>query len=118
VSVKLIQWLGSSRRDIQAFPNDARQVAGFQLYRVQRGLDSNDWKPMPNVGSGVKEIRVHTDLEHRVLYTANLADAIYVLHVFEKKTKKTPKRDLDIARERFRALLNSRRRTNAAKKKA
>jgi phage-related protein len=103
VSVKLIQWLGSSRRDIQAFPNDARQVAGFQLYRVQRGLDSNDWKPMPNVGSGVKEIRVHTDLEHRVLYTANLADAIYVSACFREENEEDPE-----ARSRHRSRAVSR----------
>lgn len=115
VSVKPIEWLGSSRRDVQAFPTGARQVAGFQLYRVQRGLDPNDWKPIPTVGSGVKEIRIRTGREHRVLYTARFADAIYVLHAFEKKTQKTPKRELTVARERLRALLNRKRRHDASK---
>jgi phage-related protein len=118
VSVKPVEWLGSSRRDIQSFPSDARQVAGFQLYRVQQGLEPNDWKPLPNVGAGVKEIRIHTGLEHRVLCTANLADAVYVLHVFQKKARKTPKQDLDTARKRFRALLERQRRKNGAKKQS
>lgn len=85
MAVKLIRWLGTSRRDIQVFPADARQAAGFQLYCVQQGLDPNDWKPMPSVGPGVKEIRIHTGREHRVLYAAHIAGAIYVLHAFEKK---------------------------------
>jgi phage-related protein len=101
---KPLKWLGSSRNDLRAFPQDARRVAGFQPRRVQQGLEPNDWKPMPTVGSGVQEIRIHTGLEHRVFYVAEFMESIYVLHVFEKRTKKTPKRDLELARERFRAL--------------
>ena len=71
---------------------------------------------MPTVGSGVREIRIRTGREHRVLYTASFAEAIYVLHAFEKKSQKTPKRQLDLARERYRALLDRRRSKNASKK--
>jgi len=60
-------WLGTAREDLRAFPADARQVAGFQLWRIQRGLEPNDWKPLPTVGLGVREMRVHTGLEHRVI---------------------------------------------------
>ena len=63
---KPLIWLGSSQRDLKAFPQDARSVAGFQLRRVQQGLEPNDWKPMTEVGAGVQEIRLHTGLEHRV----------------------------------------------------
>ena len=102
-------WLGTARDDLRGFPADARQVAGFQLWRVQRGLEPNDWKPMPVVGLGVREIRVRTDLEHRVIYLAKFNEAVYVLHAFQKRSQRTPKPDLDLARQRLRELLKRRR---------
>ena len=101
---KAVIWLGSSRRDLRAFPALARRLAGFQLRRVQQGLDPDDWKPMPTVGPGVREIRMHLAGAHRVFYVTTRAEAIYVLHAFEKKTQKTSARDLQIGRDRFRAL--------------
>jgi phage-related protein len=101
---KSIIWLGSSRRDLRAFPPLARQLAGFQLRRVQQGLDPDDWKPMQTVGPGVREIRIHIAGAHRVFYVATRTEAIYVLHAFEKKTRKTSSHDLQIGRDRFRAL--------------
>ena len=62
-------WLGSSRDDVRAFPAPARRNAGFQLRRVQQGLQPIDWKWMPAVGTGVHEIRIHAGTEHRVFYT-------------------------------------------------
>jgi phage-related protein len=97
-------WLGSSRRDLRAFPALARRLAGFQLRRVQQGLDPHDWKPMQTVGPGVREIRVQTAGAHRVFYVTTRREAIYVLHAFEKKTQKTSAYDLGIGRDRFRAL--------------
>ena len=105
-----MMWLGNSRETIRAFPDDVRKIAGFQLWRVKRGLDPNDWKPMPSVGLGVQEIRIHTGTEHRVLYIAKFAEAVYVLHAFEKRTRRTPKEDLDVARQRLRLLINQRAR--------
>ncbi len=64
---------------------------------------------MPSVGPGVQEIRIHTELEHRVLYIAKFSEGSYVLHAFEKRAQKTPKRDLDLAAGRLRALLQKRR---------
>ena len=110
---KPLFWLGSSRNDLKAFPPDARRVAGFQLRRVQQGLDPNDWKPMPTVGPGVREIRIHIGLEHRVFYVGKFTESVYVLHAFEKRTRKTPKRDLELARDRFRALVLKRRTDNS-----
>ena len=106
---KPLIWLGSSRSALREFPEDARRVAGFQLRRVQQGLEPNDWKPMTAVGVGVKEIRIHTGLEHRVLYLARFAEGVYVLHAFEKRTRTTSKRDTDISRQRFRVLIENRR---------
>ena len=115
MSDKPLVWLGSARRDIRAFPSDARRRSGFQLRKVQQGLDPDDWKPMTSVGPGVREIRIQTDLAHRVLYVATFDDAVYVLHAFEKKTRKTPAHDMTLARDRYRALLK--RRAQDAKKK-
>lgn len=102
---KPILWLGSSRGNLQAFPRDARRLAGFQLRQVQHGLDPADWKPMPTIGPGVREIRIHTAGEYRVCYVAKFAEAIYVLHVFEKRTRKTSPRDVAIGRQRYQALI-------------
>jgi phage-related protein len=113
---KPLIWLGSSRSEIKNFPDDARQVAGFQLRRVQQGLDPNDWKPMTTVGVGVKEIRIRTGLEHRVFYVETFAEGVYVLHAFEKRTRKTPKRNTRLARERFRALIDKRRSKRSAER--
>ena len=106
---KALQWVASSRSDVRAFPRDARRLAGVQLRRIQRGLEPFDWKPIPAVGPGVREIRFHTALEHRVLYVAKFAEAVYVLHAFEKRTRKTPKHDVDLARQLFRDLVDLRR---------
>ena len=112
---KSLVWLGNARRDIRAFPADARRRSGFQLRRVQQGLDPDDWKPMTSVGTGVREIRIQTELAHRVFYVATFEEAVYVLHAFEKRTRKTPAHELRLARDRYGALLK--KRADDAKKK-
>ena len=112
---KPVAWLGTALAVLRAFPADARRDAGFELRRVQQGLDPDDWKPMPSIGPGVREIRIHTGLEHRLFYVATFAEAVYVLHAFEKRTRKTQKQDVQLAQDRLRALVN-RRRTDAGKK--
>jgi phage-related protein len=94
MSDKPLILLGSSRRDLRAFPAVPRRLVGFQLRRVQQGLDPDDWKPMPTVGPGVREIRIHVGGAHRVFYVTTRAEAIYVLHAFEKNTGKTAARNL------------------------
>ena len=108
MSDKLLQWLGSSRIDVRGFPRDARRLAGFQLRRVQQGLDPTDWKAMRAIGRGVREIRIHSGLEHRVVYVAKFWEAIYVLHAFEKRGRKTAKHDVDLAGQRYRELIRQR----------
>ncbi|SAL61758.1 type II toxin-antitoxin system RelE/ParE family toxin [Caballeronia telluris] len=88
------------------FPKDARHDAGFQLDKVQRGQQPDDFKPMPSIGRGVEELRLWDDSgTYRVVYTARLADAVYVLHAFQKKTQATSKRDIDLAAARFNELM-------------
>ncbi len=110
---RLLFWLGSSLHDIGSFPEDARRLAGFQLRRIQQGFDPNDWKPVAVVGQGVREIRIHTELEHRILYVAKFAEGVYVLHALEKRTQKISRHDLDLARKRFSELLVKRRAASA-----
>ena len=74
--------MGSSRATIRSFPMPAKQDAGHQLDRVQRGLDPTDWKPMQSIGRGVREIRIRHEGQYRVIYIASLDDRIYVLHAF------------------------------------
>lgn len=102
--MKPIVFVGSSLEDIRNFPAEARRAAGFELTFVQRGLDPSDWKPIKSVGSGVKEIRIHVLGEWRVIYVAKFADAVYVLHGFQKKTQKTRKEDIELARRRYREV--------------
>lgn len=100
--MKLIQWLGSSRADVRAFPDDARIHAGWQLELVQRGLEPDDWKPMPTIGAGVREIRIReASGAFRIVYLATLEDRVLVLHAFQKKTQATPKRDIELAIQRL-----------------
>lgn len=104
--VKPIEFLGDSLRTLREFPDDAKRQAGYQLDRVQHGLQPDDFKSMPTIGKGVEEIRVRDDTgAYRVIYTARLADAVYVLHAFQKKTQATSKRDIELAKQRF-ALLS------------
>src|SRR5262249_2031907 len=84
VSDKILVWIGASFEDLRDFPPEARRIAGYELRRIQRGLTPTDWKPMSSVGLGVNEIRIHTRVEHRVIYVAKFEEAIYVLHAFEK----------------------------------
>jgi phage-related protein len=107
--MKPLVWFGSTLDDVRRFSTKARQLVGYQLYKVQTGLEPSDWKPMAGVGPGVREIRVHAEKEHRVIYIARFEEAVYVLHAFIKKTARTPKSDLDLAARRFREVQISRR---------
>ncbi len=104
--LKPIEFRSTCLDDLRAFPLSARREAGHQLDQVQRGLDPDDWKPMSSVGQGVREIRIRdVSGAFRVIFVARFADAVYVLHCFQKKTEKTSKPDLDLASKRYRDLL-------------
>lgn len=102
--MKLLKFVGSSLDDLRDFPEEARRTAGFELRTIQNGLEPRDWKPVASVGSGVREIRIHVLGEWRIIYVANIRDAIYVLHAFQKKTQKTNQRDIELARKRYKQI--------------
>lgn len=106
---KILIWIGASFEDLLDFPSEARRAAGYELRRLQHGLTPTDWKPMSSVGPGVSEIRIHTRVEHRVMYVAKYEEAIYVLHAFEKKSRQTRDTDLALARERLKQMGTLRR---------
>ena len=107
--MKPIVFVGDSLKRLRAFPEDVRQDAGYQLDKVQRGHPPDDGKPMPAIGKGVEEVRLWDESgTYRVIFTARLREAVYVLHVFQKKTQSTSKRDLDVARDRLAQIIKER----------
>ncbi len=102
--MKPLIFVGSSLDDLRNFPDEARRAAGFELRAVQGGLDPSDWKPMHVIGPDVKELRILALGEWRVVYVAKFRDAIYVLHAFHKKTRRTSRHDIDLARQRYKQM--------------
>jgi phage-related protein len=76
---------------------------------IQAGRSATDWRPIPLVGTGVIEIRVHAEVEYRVFYVTKIEAAVYVLHVFAKKTRKASSLDVELGRKRYRELLERRK---------
>lgn len=107
---KEIQWVGSAYDDVLAFPDEPRRQAGFQLGKVQAGIEPDDWKPFDDVGAGTREIRIRESSGiYRIMYVAKFEEAVYVLHCFQKKTQATSKHDKEIAEARYRAVVNARK---------
>ncbi len=107
---KEIRWVGSAYADLVGFPDEPRRDAGFQLSKVQSGLEPEDWKPFDDVGAGTREIRIRDSSgTFRVMYVAKFEEAVYVLHCFQKKTQATSKQDKEIAEMRYRAVVNARK---------
>ncbi len=108
--MKPLHFVGSSREDLRDLPESVRETAGHQLFKVQQGKEPDDWKPMSTVGVGVQEIRVWDESEtYRMLYVAKFREAIYLLHVFEKRSQKTAKGDIQLAKSRYAELLKWRK---------
>ena len=105
-SSKPVEFLGNSLENLRAFPKSVSRELGFQIDRVQNGLEPNDWKPMSSVGAGVQEIRVRDEAgAFRVIYVAKFEKAVYVLHCFQKKTPKTAATDIEIAKKAYKQLM-------------
>ncbi len=106
--IKPAEFLGDSLEALRAFPDSVRKDAGFHLDKVQRGEEPDDSKPTPSIGAGVKEIPIWDEAgTFRVIYLAKLADAVYVLHCFQKKTQETSQKDIKLARKRYKELMRN-----------
>jgi phage-related protein len=104
--VKLINFLGNTQTIIRGFPDSVKFKVGGQLYLIQIGADPDDWKPMPSIGRGVREIRIR-DISgaYRVIYVASIGPGVVVLNAFIKKMQATPQREIELARKRLKELL-------------
>jgi phage-related protein len=108
--MKPVHCVGTSREDLRQLPDSAQETAGFQLFKVQQGKEPDDWKPMATIGPGVREIRVRDARgAFRIFYVAKFEEAIYALHVCQKRSQKTAQADLDLRRSRFADVLKWRR---------
>ncbi len=104
--MKDIDFIGSSLESIKGFPDKAKRQVGHELDKVQRGQEPSDWKPMKTIGQGVREIRIKDEQGiYRVVYVVNFLDLVHVLHAFQKKTEKTAKHDLELAKKRLKQLI-------------
>jgi phage-related protein len=103
--MKQVIWMGGSKEDLKAFPEEARREVGYQLEHVQEGVEPDDWKPMSTVGAGVREIRARESSgAFRCIYVATRPEGISVLHCFQKKTQKINRQDLNLAQRRFKSI--------------
>ena len=107
--VKAIVFLGDSRERLRDCPKEVRHEVGVELRLIQNGENPRNWKPMSGVGSGAIEICVKAGKEYRVFTVAKFEEAIYVLHVFVKKSRQTPPGHIDIAKKRFKQLKEERK---------
>ncbi len=108
--MKKIVFSGRTLEKIKNFPNKTKREAGFQLDKVQQGESPTDWKPMNSIASGVQEIRISESKGmYRVIYLAKFAEAVYVLHAFQKKTNKTSKLDIDTAKKAYKMIIEERK---------
>ena len=106
--MKELEWVGSSKKDLMGFPEGVIQEIGYALYLAQTGEHYNKAKPFKGCGSGVYEIATEYDKNaYRSVYIVNLGDTIYILHCFQKKSKrgiKTPKEEIEIIKQRLKLL--------------
>jgi phage-related protein len=108
--MKPVHFVGASRDELRQFSDEAREDAGFQLFKVQQGKVPDDWKPMPTIGAGVQEIRVWDECgTYRVFYVTKFEEAVYVLQAFEKRAQKTARPDVQRAKARYAEMLKWRK---------
>ncbi|MCU6667675.1 type II toxin-antitoxin system RelE/ParE family toxin [Enterobacteriaceae bacterium H4N4] len=109
-TLRPIAWVGSAFDDLRCFPEEVRKDAGYQLHRLQAGLEAADWKPMPELGRGVEEVRLRGySGAFRIIYLARFEQAVYILHCFMKKTQRTSGHDKRIAKVRFQSVMAEQR---------
>ncbi|MGH9607400.1 MAG: type II toxin-antitoxin system RelE/ParE family toxin [Terracidiphilus sp.] len=108
-----IHWAGDSKEVLSGFPEEVKSVLGYSLRRLQKGLLADcGARRMELIGKGVWELKTADERTwYRVIYLARIGDALYVLHSFEKKSRKTEQGDIEIARSRLKTVRAQLRRT-------
>ncbi|WP_058973408.1 type II toxin-antitoxin system RelE/ParE family toxin [Type-D symbiont of Plautia stali] len=106
---KDVDWRGTSLDDIKKFPTEVKKDLGFELHKIQNGHNPTHFKAVNRWGAGVIEIKIKgDDGEYRVVYVAKFAEAVYVLHAFQKKTQQTSPKDVSTIVERYKAVVEER----------
>jgi len=101
----VIAWEGDSKEVISSFPDAAKYNLGFDLRLLQQGQQPTDYRPMSTVGPGVFELRDQDERAwYRVIYLSRVRNVIHVLHCFEKRSRETPMKEVNIARQRLKAV--------------
>ena len=103
--MKIVVFEGDTLKIIRGFPDDIRNRAGYEIDRVQRNHDPQNWKPFASIGQGVREIRIQLGQQFRVIYAAKFDDKVHILHAFQKKSQKTRTIDIEIAKSRFKEVI-------------
>jgi phage-related protein len=108
IQSKPVEFLSNTLNVIKQFPEKIIQDIGYKINLLQLGEILTDFKPMPTIGDGVSEIRFwHSSGTYRVIYAVKFKDFVYILHAFKKSSKKTKQADIDLARKRYKKLLNN-----------
>ncbi len=102
--MKSVEFIGNSLEKIKDFPSISKREAGHEIDALQKGEDPTDWKPMSSIASGVREIRIHHEGEYRVIYVTKFKGTIYVLHAFQKKSRKTSKADIETIKRNLKEI--------------
>lgn len=115
---KELAFFETAYKGYDSFPDDVKQDGGYQLHLLQIGREPADFKPFPQVGAGVYELRLDDEQnEYRVMYVTKLGGKVWVLHAFQKKTRATRKSDIDIAKSAYSALESMLLKERVAEKK-
>jgi phage-related protein len=100
-----IAWEGDSREVISSFPDAPKKNLGFDLRLLQQGQQPTDYRPMSSIGPGVFELRDQDERAwYRVIYLSRVRDVIHVLHCIEKRSRETPAKEINTARQRLKAV--------------
>jgi phage-related protein len=100
-----VKSVGKQQGGFTGVSGSVQDSVGFELYRIQCGLEPKDWKPMTSIGAWVKEIRVGDEAGiFRVIYLATRPEGVYVLHCFQKKTHRTSSSDFELATKQFKSI--------------
>ena len=104
-TLKEVHWEGDSKEVLTRFPEEVKRDIGFSLYALQQGEEPLDWRPLKSIGKSVFELRARDKRSwYRVVYLTKVVNKIFVLHSFEKKSSKTPQKDIELAKQRLKKV--------------
>ena len=103
--MKKVVFEGDTLQRIRTFPEAAKQRAAYEIERIQRDKEPENWEPFSSVGQGVREISIHVNGHFRVMYNAHIDNRVHILHAYEKTSQKTRQTDIALAKHSFESIL-------------